>query len=250
MRAITLDLWQTLITEGQGWPGHARHHARVAGVRSELASFGHPIAAERVDAALLKVRSDFDSDHDRGLDISFGERVRHMLAYVSPELPDQLDDRQFASVLAAVDQPFLMHPPKPVKGARAVLVQLRNRGHAIALISNTGFTSAAVYRTWLERLGWLAFFDVTSFSNDLAVAKPTRRIFETTLSAMGVAPAEALHVGDSGHHDVDGAHAAGLSTVWVRSGRQGEPRTPPDFVIDELVELPGVVRQWRKARRD
>lgn len=244
MRAVTLDLWQTLITEPPGVSGSARHKARVAGVAQVLEGAGHPASPELISQALLTTRQRFDADHDRGVDIKFAERVREMLALVRPDLPGLLGPDVLRRVEDAVDQPFLAHPPIPVTGVREVLSDLKGTGTRIALISNTGFTSKTVYRAWFARLGWLDYFDVTSFSNDLSVAKPTRSIFDLTLSRLGVAPARAIHVGDSGRHDVDGAHGAGLHAVWIRTGRPEPPETQPDFTIRSLAELPGVVTRW------
>lgn len=245
MRAVTLDLWETLIKERTGGSGQARHRARVDGVRTALAAFGHPMSAGHVEAAILRIRAEFDSDHDRGVDISFADRVRQMLVHLSAGLPGRLDHGQLAAIVEAVDDPFLEHPPEPVEGVEGILADLKAKGYAVALISNTGFTSAGVYRAWFERLGWLRHFDTTSFSNDLAVAKPTRAIFDATLATLGVRPEDALHVGDSGRHDVDGAGAAGLSTVWITTGRPGAPSTIPDYTIGQLSELPLVVQRWR-----
>lgn len=247
MRAVTVDLWETLITERAGGAGQARRRARVDGVRTALAAIGHPTPADRVDAAMMRTRDEFDADHDRGIDIPFVDRVQQMLNHLDPDLPQELGQGQFAAIVKAVDDPFLEHPPQAVGGVEEILGGLKASGCAVALISNTGFTSAGVYRAWFERLGWLRHFDTTSFSNDLAVAKPSRAIFVTTLATLGVGPADALHVGDSGRHDVDGGKAAGLSTVWITTGRPGAPSTVPDYSIDRLSELPLVVQRWRSA---
>lgn len=45
--------------------------------------------------------------------------------------------------------------------------------------------------------------------------KPDRRIFERALEVTGWSRERVLHVGDSLHSDVAGAHAAGLRAAWV-----------------------------------
>jgi len=38
------------------------------------------------------------------------------------------------------------------------------------------------------------------------------------VDACGVDPAEVVHVGDSLHHDIQGANAAGIDSIWVTGG--------------------------------
>ena len=55
----------------------------------------------------------------------------------------------------------------------------------------------------------------------------------------GAAASETLHVGDHPEHDVAGARAAGLKTVWLN--RQGARwpghLAPPDSVFTNLADL-------------
>lgn len=54
--------------------------------------------------------------------------------------------------------------------------------------------------------------------------KPDPRPFREALSALGLAPEEVLHVGDSWTSDVQGAGALGLPVLWVnRKGLWGQP---------------------------
>ena len=61
--------------------------------------------------------------------------------------------------------------------------------------------------------------------------KPSPRLFIQALDALRVSPQDALFVGDSLRHDVRGARAVGLRTVWIR-GRQTTPNEA-DYVIDD-----------------
>lgn len=69
--------------------------------------------------------------------------------------------------------------------------------------------------------------------------KPDPRPFQAALEALGLAPAEVLHVGDSELDDVAGARAAGLAVAWIN--RDGRPRRPglpaPDFELPDLCGL-------------
>ncbi len=101
------------------------------------------------------------------------------------------------------------------------LEDLRERGLALAVISNWDSHLPRL----LEALGLSAFFRVVSVSAIEAIGKPEAEIFHRTCARLGVAPAEALHVGDSARDDYEGARAAGLSALLL--DRRGEhPHVP------------------------
>ena len=81
-------------------------------------------------------------------------------------------------------------------------------------------------------------FDVAVSSVEHGYMKPHRSIFEAALRAVQVRPAEAVMVGDSLTHDIDGARRLGMRGILVaRSG--APPAAPPDVpVIQSLRELP------------
>jgi len=70
--------------------------------------------------------------------------------------------------------------------------------------------------------------------------KPHRSIFEAALRGAGVEASEAVMVGDSLTHDVDGARRLGMRGVLV--SRSGPVVAPPDGpVIQSLRELPSLL---------
>jgi len=82
-------------------------------------------------------------------------------------------------------------------------------------------------------------------SGEVGRPKPAQEIFDAALALAGVAPSEAVHVGDSLEHDVLGAWAAGIPAVLLRRDAEGEtalpagPPAPP--VIRTLDELPSLI---------
>lgn len=100
---------------------------------------------------------------------------------------------------------------------RPTLESLRRRGFRLAVISN-----------WDDRLRPLlcdlkldGYFDCIQISAEAGVHKPDPEIFLRTARALGVAPDEMLHAGDSPVEDVQGAHAAGLDSVLIRRSPGG-----------------------------
>jgi len=63
----------------------------------------------------------------------------------------------------------------------------------------------------------LDLFDVTVFSDEQGTYKPDVRIFEHTLSTLGVGADAAVHVGDRRRTDVAGALDAGMGAVRYRA---------------------------------
>jgi putative hydrolase of the HAD superfamily len=88
---------------------------------------------------------------------------------------------------------------------REVLEILRARSR-LGVISN--FDSRL--RTIFDRLGITGFFDEIVISSEVGADKPDEKIFQIALARFGVAPYEALHVGDDPENDWRAAQRAGL----------------------------------------
>lgn len=77
-------------------------------------------------------------------------------------------------------------------------------------------------------------------SEQLRAYKPERKFFEQVLEDIGLAPEEAIYVGDSQIDDVLGAQGAGIPCVWInRKGEQLLPGTPQPYL--ELTDLRGLM---------
>ena len=133
------------------------------------------------------------------------ERVTRAAGGV-PEF-DPYFDRLYAHYASA--PAWRVYPEVP-----AVLTALRERGVALAVVSN--FDSRL--HSLLDALGLVPFFDAVVCSGEVGAAKPDRAIFAHALAALGVEASEALHVGDSREADYDGARAAGIEALLVDRG--------------------------------
>jgi HAD superfamily hydrolase (TIGR01458 family) len=74
--------------------------------------------------------------------------------------------------------------------------------------------------------------------------KPSPAYFETALSVLGVTADRAAMVGDDVVNDVDGARAAGLTGILVRTGKfrpDDLDRGSPDHVVDSLADVPALL---------
>jgi putative hydrolase of the HAD superfamily len=95
------------------------------------------------------------------------------------------------------------------------LAALNERGLILDVISN--FDSRLV--RILDGLDAGEQFENIFVSSRVGYAKPDRRIFNAALSYHGLAPAQALHVGDSEINDLSGANQAGIKGILVERGK-------------------------------
>lgn len=95
-------------------------------------------------------------------------------------------------------------------GAAAALTRLRAAGVKLAVCSN--FDTRL--RPLLDSLGVGGLFDAVVVSAEVGAEKPSPVIFEAAVRALGVGPAECVHVGDDRRNDVWGGRDAGV-TAWL-----------------------------------
>jgi methylmalonyl-CoA mutase, C-terminal domain len=104
---------------------------------------------------------------------------------------------------------------------RESLGRLRAAGLRLGIVSNSdGRVDQA-----LEAAGLREYFNVVIDSSLVGVEKPDPAIFRAALDALGVAPHEALYVGDLYEVDIVGAQAAGMEAVLLTSSST-EPGRP------------------------
>jgi putative hydrolase of the HAD superfamily len=82
---------------------------------------------------------------------------------------------------------------------------------------------AEVQRAKIELLGVGDLVDFAIISGEFGAAKPDPAIFGEALGRAGVAPDEAIFLGDSVEQDMAGARAAGIPSVWVNRHGQTWP---------------------------
>ena len=91
------------------------------------------------------------------------------------------------------------------------LDRLRALGVRVAVVSN----SEGKLEELFGALGILGAFDLVIDSGAVGIEKPDPRIFQIALDHFRVAPARAVHLGDTFGPDVLGARAAGLRVALV-----------------------------------
>lgn len=137
----------------------------------------------------------------------------------------------------------LWHPAQWMPGACKAIRRLLAAGMPLGLLSNAQCNT-------LDSLGPLAGCfepDLTVLSYRHGISKPSLEIFALLcdrLQARGIAPAEALFIGNDPLHDIVPAAMAGLRTALF-VGHPGSLRPgscDPDFVIREWSDLGAIVK--------
>lgn len=83
-------------------------------------------------------------------------------------------------------------------------------------------------------------------SDAVGIGKPNPKLYRRAVDRLGLAPSEAMHVGDHPINDVDASNAAGMISVWSRrEGRHlhAQGASTPTHVIDNFWDLLDIVRE-------
>ncbi len=143
---------------------------------------------------------------------------------------------------ASMEQPFveeserLVHEVRAHEGIEEVLVTLRAAGRPLAVA--TGKARHRADRV-LAVTGLDVHLDAVVGSDEVAAGKPAPDIFLEATARIGVAPEDALVVGDA-VADIAGARAAGIvvgAALWGESDRQALLDARPDVVFDRPADI-------------
>jgi putative hydrolase of the HAD superfamily len=242
VRAVTFDYWQTLVSERRG----EMRDLQVARWERLLADAGQPRSA----ADLLRTFADNWEVFERRWRTNAGpygaaETVGFAAERLGLDLTDGLR-RDLEDGFRIVGATAPLHP---APGVEACLATLRDMGLRLAIVCDVGLTASPVLRGRLEGFGLLRFFDAWSFSDETGWFKPAAEAFMPALNGLGVEPSEAAHIGDNERTDVAGAKALGMRSIqytglydvaaWLP---EQAPGALADHVIDDLSELPGLLR--------
>lgn len=136
--------------------------------------------------------------------------------YVKALLPDVSDEE--AEALGEAHKKLFadhyMHRLKPFPGARALLERCREAGLTVMLATSAHAREVEHHLDLLDARGIVQGW---TSADDVGCSKPCPDVFETAARKAGIAPSEALVVGDT-PYDIEAAGAAGIRTVAVRSG--------------------------------
>ena len=250
IKAVTFDLWQTLLLDNRE-QGRARAQVRLEGAQKALLNRGLAFDLDHIREAYRACYRRCRRIREDNVDISFREQVEISINFISEGLVDRLDEETISAIVRPYADSFFVFPPELHEDAKDVLQQIKGQGLAIGLISNTGMTPGSTFREFLQQHGVLDYFDVLTFSDEVRLAKPSDEIFRMTLRSLDAAPEETVHVGDHVLNDVVGARRCGLKTVWITGFYENEnpadPETHPDATVQDLGLVPQAVARLART---
>lgn len=219
IRAITMDLDDTL------WEIHPVIHRAERRLYEWLGEHYPRITEKFSRNAIIEQRKEIalefpQQDHD----YTFLRRTVLGRIGVAANYGEQFVDEAM-EVFDAVRNDVVVFPE-----VRPALEELRNDYRLIAVTNG----NSNLQKIGIDDL----FHDVVSAST-AGVAKPAPEIFDVAVRAGGARAHETLHVGDHPEIDVNGAHAAGLRTVWVNRNGQRWPNefAKPDSIVTHVGQL-------------
>jgi putative hydrolase of the HAD superfamily len=151
-------------------------------------------------------------------------RVGALFACAAMPAPESLDEVAAHAVAA------YRASRRAAPGARAVVDALLAR-HRVGIISNN-FRDEQIGK--LHAIGFPDLVATLVVSEDVGAMKPDPAIFRAALAMAGVAPAEAVMVGDSWSADVAGARACGMHAVWFARHAEG---AAPDAAVPSFASF-------------
>jgi FMN phosphatase YigB (HAD superfamily) len=149
---------------------------------------------------------------------------------------------QAASTEACIDAMLAthhryMHDSTVCPSERIQVLEALKARYALGLLSN--FDSAETGLKILTTHGLRAYFSPIHISEAIGYRKPRREAFLHTAEVMGVAPPEALFIGDTFALDVVGAKSVGMDVAWF--DRQKTPpaldQAQPDYTLSRFTDL-------------
>ena len=238
LRAVTFDLWETLIKDV---PEHEPllRARRIAEIAAVLRRSGLDPNPSRLESAHREVWVRMDALWKSRRDLSTLEQTRLYLEIALGAGVGGIGESVLNEAAERYGDSLLHHPPRAVDGAREALVHARSRGLRVAVICNTGRTPGLVLRRILGTLGLAEHIEHFCFSNELGICKPHPEIFRLALEPLDVRPEEAIHVGDRPDLDLAGAREAGLRSIHLHL--PGAPGGDADHVIPTMRRLPALL---------
>ncbi len=228
-RALTLDLWHTLLyLEPEDEEAYMTAQMDLATSILDAAPVVDPTASAK------------EADLRRAFERVYGEAVAASQRGESVGPSQQIEEAgrrtgrhpRASEYFERLKELVARTPFRPAPGAVAALRRLRQLGWRTALVSNTVGEPGEALRPILEEMGYRDVIDAEVFSDERPWTKPSPEIFRVALSAVGVPPARAVHVGD-GWVDIEGARRAGLRAGILYTGLQRYGRRYLEMFLSE-----------------
>lgn len=243
IKAITFDLWDTVIRDDSDEPKRAARS--LPSKREARRSLSHTlfekqtgVTREVFDLAYDTMESAFNHVwHEQHITWTVDERLQVLEGAFRCRLPE--DERD--TLIRRLEEMEVEIPPDPVDGIENAITALADR-FPLAVVSDAIYSPGRCLRRWLEMHGLIDHFGAFAFSDEVGHSKPHRSMFAHVAAELGVAIDEMLHIGDRDHNDIKGPHALGMKAVLFTASRDRDrDTTTADAVCERATDLAGTV---------
>jgi putative hydrolase of the HAD superfamily len=221
IKAITFDLWDTLIDDETDEPKR-----KAQGLRSKPDERRHLVwealnAVEPIDMARVE--------------------LAYATADAAFRLGRALPDDVFAQIVKEHEEMEVNIPPDTIAGAKEALDDLAGR-YKLCIASDTIVSPGRCLRDLLEVHGMKQFFSGFAFSDEVGHSKPHKSMFESAARQMGCEIPEMMHIGDRDHNDVKGPQALGMKAIlFIAKRAHDKNTTSADAICESHADLPAAI---------
>ncbi|MBE3570210.1 MAG: HAD family hydrolase [Bacillales bacterium] len=159
------------------------------------------------------------------------QRLIHALKHFDRDICAEDADHFFQEFFSR-----LIYLLKPEEEVYSFLQELK-KSYKVGIITNG---KSSEQRTKLKKLNLFDLFteEEMFISEETGYEKPQREAFLLPLSHYGIAPEQAVYIGDSWINDIEGATNVGMNAIWINPNGNEVPNTyKPVFVTESMVVL-------------
>ena len=249
IKAVTFDLWDTLVDDDSDEPIRA-----AQGLRSKKEERRYQIwealnANEQIDYELVALAYD---TAEAGFNVVWKEchinwTVEQRIRVVLAGLKRQVSDGTFEKLVQGHARMEVDISPLPIDGIAEALEDLSMR-YKLCVVSDSIVTPGVGLRDILDKHGLKKYFSGFAFSDEVGRSKPHASMFESASQQLGVKLNEIVHVGDRDHNDVKGPHAIGAKAILFTATRPDDRDiTTADAICETHHNLPAIVDRLAAA---
>lgn len=251
IRAITFDLWDTVIVDDSDEPERARRQLLPKSRQRrrllwEFLEKQAPIRKDLVDLA-------YDTGDAAFRQVWYGQNVtwtvEQLLGVILKGLGRTLPAPDQAELIRLHEEMELEVQPDMAPGIGEALKALHGK-YKLGVVSDTLFSPGRALRELLDANDLLQYFDAFVFSDEVGHAKPDSRVFDEVARQLDVPLEGIVHIGDRERKDIAGAHRVGARAIYTTVVLdRGSDKTTAEAVCRDYNQLPAIVEALDQSAR-
>ncbi len=230
---ITFDLWDTLYIDDDDQDLRRKEY-RFKIMQKIFTQQGYIISNDTLQQAIIYANK-VAKETWHTLQKTFGAKERFDI--ILDCLKINLDNSIKHEAVVRIENAGYDFPPIKITGIENILRRLSKK-YKLGLISDTGQTSGRVLREILKKDCIYDYFLVHTFSDEIGVSKPNKKIFELTLKNLCSLPSSTVHIGDNIITDVSGAINYGLKVIHITDKKDNEYSNHRNYYqVDKISDI-------------